>query len=182
MLGEKKVIHFSLLKLIILQKLDPPKFYIVQWKTLFSLQGCQPPDPRCQRSGHHLTTLFSRALWGSAQTQTSLNKVQTHCWTRWLPTGRWWGSDLQHFQPHRQVNSDCEDSLSLTVSLTASPSLYEMAALTSELDTSVITSKVKEILLQHNVGQKVSSGDWTVWYLYFKFWSHFDSDWTDLNL
>ena len=34
-------------------------------------------------------------------------------------------------------------TLSLTVSLTASPSLYEMAALTSELDTSVITSKVK---------------------------------------
>ena len=32
-----------------------------------------------------------------------------------------------------------------------------MAALTSELDTSVITSKVKEILLQHNVGQKVSA-------------------------
>ena len=30
-----------------------------------------------------------------------------------------------------------------------------MAALTSELDTAVITSKVKEILLQHNVGQKV---------------------------
>merc|ERR1719232_2266052 len=37
----------------------------------------------------------------------------------------------------------------------ASPSLYEMAALTSELDTNLITSKVKEILLQHNVGQKL---------------------------
>ena len=35
------------------------------------------------------------------------------------------------------------------------PSLYEMAALTNELDTMVITTKVKEILLAHNVGQKV---------------------------
>ena len=35
-------------------------------------------------------------------------------------------------------------------------SLYEMAALTNELDTQTITTKVKEILLQHNVGQKVS--------------------------
>ena len=35
-------------------------------------------------------------------------------------------------------------------------SLYEMAALTNELDTAAITTKVKEILLAHNVGQKVS--------------------------
>ena len=41
--------------------------------------------------------------------------------------------------------------------LTASPSLYEMAALTSSLDTNMITTKVKEILLQHNVGQKVGT-------------------------
>ena len=41
--------------------------------------------------------------------------------------------------------------------LTASPSLYEMAALTSSLDTNLITTKVKEILLQHNVGQKVGT-------------------------
>ena len=39
----------------------------------------------------------------------------------------------------------------------ASPSLYEMAALTSELDTNLVTTKVKEILLQHNVGQKVGT-------------------------
>ena len=36
-----------------------------------------------------------------------------------------------------------------------SPNLYEMAALTSELDTHAITSKVKEVLLANNVGQKV---------------------------
>ena len=32
-----------------------------------------------------------------------------------------------------------------------------MAALTSSLDTNMITTKVKEILLQHNVGQKVGT-------------------------
>jgi len=37
-----------------------------------------------------------------------------------------------------------------------SPSLYEMAALTQELDTQAVTTKVKEILLANNVGQKVS--------------------------
>ena len=36
------------------------------------------------------------------------------------------------------------------------PSLYEMAALTNELDTLAITTKVKEILMAHNVGQKVN--------------------------
>ena len=36
------------------------------------------------------------------------------------------------------------------------PNLYEMAALTSELDTQAITCKVKEILLANNVGQKVN--------------------------
>merc|ERR1719295_1324012 len=38
---------------------------------------------------------------------------------------------------------------------TTGPSLYEMAALTNELDTLAITTKVKEILLAHNVGQKL---------------------------
>jgi homeobox protein cut-like len=33
--------------------------------------------------------------------------------------------------------------------------LYEMAALTNELDTLAITTKVKEILMAHNVGQKL---------------------------
>ena len=36
------------------------------------------------------------------------------------------------------------------------PSLYEMAALTHELDTQGVTTKVKEILLANNVGQKVN--------------------------
>jgi hypothetical protein len=33
--------------------------------------------------------------------------------------------------------------------------LYEMAALTSELDTQAVTTKVKELLLANNLGQKV---------------------------
>lgn len=36
------------------------------------------------------------------------------------------------------------------------PSVYEMAALTQDLDTQVITTKIKEALLANNIGQKVS--------------------------
>ena len=36
-----------------------------------------------------------------------------------------------------------------------SQSLYEMAALTHEMDTQTVTTKVKEILLANNIGQKV---------------------------
>ena len=34
-------------------------------------------------------------------------------------------------------------------------SLYEMAALTHEMDTQAVTTKVKEVLLANNIGQKV---------------------------
>ena len=36
-----------------------------------------------------------------------------------------------------------------------SQSLYEMAALTHEMDTQGVTTKIKELLLANNVGQKV---------------------------
>ena len=36
-----------------------------------------------------------------------------------------------------------------------SPSVYEMAALTQELDTQTITTKIKEALLANNIGQKI---------------------------
>lgn len=36
-----------------------------------------------------------------------------------------------------------------------SPSVYEMAALTQDLDTQTITTKIKEALLANNIGQKV---------------------------
>ncbi|XP_050690230.1 homeobox protein cut-like isoform X3 [Eriocheir sinensis] len=35
------------------------------------------------------------------------------------------------------------------------PSVYEMAALTQDLDTQVITTKIKEVLLANNIGQKL---------------------------
>ena len=44
-----------------------------------------------------------------------------------------------------------------------SPSVYEMAALTQDLDTQSITTKIKEALLANNIGQKVN------FYLYLKF-------------
>lgn len=37
-----------------------------------------------------------------------------------------------------------------------SPTVYEMAALTQDLDTQIITTKIKEALLANNIGQKVS--------------------------
>jgi len=37
------------------------------------------------------------------------------------------------------------------------PSVYEMAALTQDLDTQLITTKIKEALLANNIGQKVCS-------------------------
>ena len=45
-----------------------------------------------------------------------------------------------------------------------SQSLYEMAALTHEMDTQAVTTKVKEILLANNIGQKVSI---------FNFWKRY---------
>lgn len=36
-----------------------------------------------------------------------------------------------------------------------SPTVYEMAALTQDLDTQVITTKIKEALLANNIGQKI---------------------------
>ncbi|RWS17517.1 Homeobox protein cut-like protein [Dinothrombium tinctorium] len=35
------------------------------------------------------------------------------------------------------------------------PSVYEMAALTTDLDTQAITTKIKETLMAHNIGQKI---------------------------
>lgn len=37
-----------------------------------------------------------------------------------------------------------------------SPTVYEMAALTQDLDTQIITTKIKEALLANNIGQKVN--------------------------
>lgn len=53
--------------------------------------------------------------------------------------------------PPLQVNSAMR-SLGQQVA----PSVYEMAALTQDLDTQTITTKIKEALLANNIGQKVS--------------------------
>ena len=39
------------------------------------------------------------------------------------------------------------------------PSVYELAALTSDLDTQIITTRIKETLMAHNIGQKVVSAE-----------------------
>ena len=52
-------------------------------------------------------------------------------------------------------NNSLSPAGALGGSIPPSPSLYEMAALTNELDTQTVTTKVKEILLSNNVGQKV---------------------------
>ena len=41
-------------------------------------------------------------------------------------------------------------------------SLYEMAALTHEMDTMSVTTKIKEILLSNNVGQKVRTSNFVL--------------------
>ena len=68
-----------------------------------------------------------------------------------LPPTLRFSSDPNLFDPlaaHRKVGAPRPP-------LTPTPNLYEMAALTSELDTMQITTRVKEVLLSHNVGQKV---------------------------
>lgn len=44
----------------------------------------------------------------------------------------------------------------MNAATTAQPSVYEMAALTTDLDTQTITTKIKETLMAHNIGQKAS--------------------------
>ena len=53
--------------------------------------------------------------------------------------------------PHHQMNPSPLRSLHPHIS----PSVYEMAALTQDLDTQTITTKIKEALLANNIGQKI---------------------------
>lgn len=57
---------------------------------------------------------------------------------------------LQTISPlhHQQQNN-------LNIHRHKSPTVYEMAALTQDLDTQIITTKIKEALLAHNIGQKI---------------------------
>ena len=47
-------------------------------------------------------------------------------------------------------------------------SVYEMAALTDTLDTQDVTTKIKESLMQHNIGQKIF-GEGRVQKIYYDF-------------
>jgi len=72
--------------------------------------------------------------------------------------------DALSVQQHRKLSGGVAVSqlpqlpspLSRPPPLSPTPShLYEMAALTSELDTGAVTTRVKELLLANNLGQKV---------------------------
>lgn len=74
-------------------------------------------------------------------------------------------SPMEHFKKYSLPSSNSQtcNVMSQSHNLNAlrnigqhiSPSVYEMAALTQELDTQTITTKIKEALLANNIGQKV---------------------------
>lgn len=57
-----------------------------------------------------------------------------------------------HQQQHQQQQANAMRGMHQHMS----PTVYEMAALTQDLDTQIITTKIKEALLANNIGQKVS--------------------------
>lgn len=52
-------------------------------------------------------------------------------------------------------NSQSQQNIMRNMNQHISPTVYEMAALTQDLDTQVITTKIKEALLANNIGQKI---------------------------
>ncbi|CAG9861209.1 unnamed protein product [Phyllotreta striolata] len=58
-----------------------------------------------------------------------------------------------HVIPHAPMNQQHAPLRNMHQHI--SPSVYEMAALTQDLDTQVITTKIKEALLANNIGQKI---------------------------
>ncbi|CAH1970421.1 unnamed protein product [Acanthoscelides obtectus] len=63
-------------------------------------------------------------------------------------------SQSPHGIPHSPMSQQHAASLR-NMHQHMSPSVYEMAALTQDLDTQVITTKIKEALLANNIGQKI---------------------------
>lgn len=90
-----------------------------------------PPPPHHIPPPHHLQM---NSLEHLKKTHTSTISMQPHC----------------NSMPPHQVNTAMR-SLGQQVA----PSVYEMAALTQDLDTQTITTKIKEALLANNIGQKV---------------------------
>ena len=96
----------------------------------------QPPPPPLMVTppGHHsIGSLSSSDLKKSQQNQ------QSH-------------PNLHPSPHHHQQQSSALRALQQHMT----PSVYEMAALTQDLDTQVITTKIKEALLANNIGQKVN--------------------------
>lgn len=64
-------------------------------------------------------------------------------------------SPMQH-SPMSQQAQQQQGGVMRSLHQHISPSVYEMAALTQDLDTQTITTKIKEALLANNIGQKVN--------------------------
>lgn len=62
----------------------------------------------------------------------------------------------QQHQQHQQHQQQQQQNAMRGMHQHMSPTVYEMAALTQDLDTQIITTKIKEALLANNIGQKVS--------------------------
>lgn len=95
-----------------------------------------PPPPLHMTPPHHLTS--NATMEQLKKTHSSPISMQ-QC-----------NPSLQQQQQQQQVNSAIRN-----LSQHVAPSVYEMAALTQDLDTMNITTKIKEALLANNIGQKV---------------------------
>lgn len=60
------------------------------------------------------------------------------------------------FAANRRIGQQPTTTASRSSMAYVQPSVYEMAALTTDLDTQSITTKIKETLMAHNIGQKVT--------------------------
>ena len=84
---------------------------------------------------HHISSSATTAIHSSMNTSNSLSRRLN--------------------QPlSTQSNSNFSRNTSSSLAY-IQPSVYEMAALTTDLDTQSITTKIKETLMAHNIGQKV---------------------------
>lgn len=86
---------------------------------------------------HHITSSATTAIHSSLNTSNSISRRLN-----------------QPLSAHSNSNFSRTTSSSLSY---IQPSVYEMAALTTDLDTQSITTKIKETLMAHNIGQKVSA-------------------------
>ena len=72
-----------------------------------------------------------------------------------LVVGDWWESANPHQPAPRLPSQLMTGARPPLMPPHLTPNLYEVAALTQEFDTTVITNKVKELLLANNIGQKL---------------------------